>query len=315
MFRKSIITSISSFKLSKNEESLIRDNKPWGIILFKRNIKDLKQLNELTSHIRRLMKDPLYPIMIDEEGGRVSRMSEIIDFSDFPQNYFGKLFEKNNLNGINSYKEYLHFKCEILKKSGININTIPVLDITKNNTHKIIGDRSYSKNIKTINVLKKICFKVLNQFKIGSVSKHIPGHGCSSVDTHKKLSIVNSSLNSLLKQDFKVFKDINSKFAMTAHIIYKRIDPLNTATHSKILIKNIIRKKLGFKGILISDDISMKALKGNFIYNAQRAIRSGCNLVLYCKGNFKESSILLNKVNEIDDFTKKKTSEFYKFLR
>ena len=102
---------------------------------------------------------------------------------------------------------------------------------------------------------------------------------------------------------------------MTAHIIYKKIDPLNTATHSKVLIKNIIRKKLGFRGILISDDISMKALSGNLVYNAKKAIQSGCNLVLYCKGNIKESSALLSKINDIDNFTKKKTSEFYRFLR
>ena len=93
MFRKSIITSISSYKLSKNEETLIREKKPWGIILFKRNIKNLEQLNELTSHIRSAINDPLYPIMIDEEGGRVTRLSKIIDFTDFPQNYFGKLYE------------------------------------------------------------------------------------------------------------------------------------------------------------------------------------------------------------------------------
>ena len=315
MKRKSIIISIASYKLTKEEERLIADKKPWGVILFTRNIKNLNQLKELTSHIRFLMKDPYYPIMIDQEGGKVSRLSRIIDTSDFSQKLFGQLFEKNKLSGINSYNEYLYFTCEFLKRSGININTIPVLDILKNNTHKVIGDRSYSKNLNTINVLKKICFKTLNKFKIGSVSKHIPGHGCSSVDTHKKLSVVNNSFNSLLKQDFKVFKNIDSKFAMTAHIIYKKIDPLNTATHSKILIKNIIRNKLGFKGVLISDDISMKGLPGNFLYNAQRAIQSGCNLVLYCKGNIKESSILLSKIDNIDNFTEKKTSEFYRFLR
>ena len=315
MKRKSIITSINSYRLTKDEESLIKNKKPWGIILFKRNIKNIEQVKELTSHIRLVMKDSCYPIMVDQEGGRVARLSKIIDTSDFSQNLFGKLFEKNKLLGINSYNEYLGFTCQILKEIGININTIPVLDVLKNNTHEIIGDRSYSKKLNTINSLKKICFTTLNKFKIGSVSKHIPGHGCSDVDTHKKLSAVNTSLNLLLKQDFKVFKNINSKFAMTAHIIYKKIDPLHTATHSKILIKNIIRNKLGFRGILISDDISMKALSGDLIYNAKTAIKSGCNLVLYCKGNIKESSALLSKISDIDNFTKKKTSEFYRFLR
>ena len=120
------------------------------------------------------------------------------------------------------------------------------MDVLKNNTHEIIGDRSYSKKLNTINSLKKICFTTLNKFKIGSVSKHIPGHGCSDVDTHKKLSAVNTSLNLLLKQDFKVFKNINSKFAMTAHIIYKKIDSSNAATHSKILI-NMLYYNLIYK--------------------------------------------------------------------
>jgi len=315
MKRKPIIISVASYRLTKEEQTLISSKKPWGIILFKRNIKSMKQLKELTSHIRLLMKDPFYPIMVDQEGGRVSRLSSIIDTGDFPQNFFGRLFEKNKSLGINSYNEYLYFICQMLKESGININTIPVLDLLKNNTHKIIGDRSYSRNPNTINALKKICFLALNKFKIGSVSKHIPGHGCSSVDTHKKLAVVNTSSNLLFKQDFKVFRNTKSKFSMTAHIIYKKIDPLNTATHSKVLIKNIIRNKLGFKGILISDDVSMKALSGNLLYKAKKAIHSGCNLVLYCKGNIKESSILLSKIDDIDNFTKKKTSEFYRFLR
>ncbi len=315
MNRKSIITSIKSFKLNKDEESLIINQKPWGIILFKRNIKNIKQLKELTSRIRFIMKDPYYPILIDEEGGRVSRLSKIIHTTDFSQSFFGQMFEKNKSIGINLYKEYLHFTCQFLKEVGININTIPVLDVLKNNTHPIIGDRSYSKNIKTIDFLKNICFEVLKKFKIANVSKHIPGHGRSNIDTHKKLSTVNTSLNLLLKDDFKAFRGIDSKFAMTAHIIYKKIDPINTATHSKIVINDIIRKRLGFKGILISDDISMKALSSNLLYNSTKALQSGCNLVLYCKGNIKESSALLSKISYIDSFTKKKTSEFYRFLR
>ncbi len=315
MNRKSIIISIKSDILSNDEKNLIKLKKPWGVILFKRNIKNINQLKNLTSSIRNAMNDPYYPILIDEEGGRVSRLSNIINTSNFSQNVFGKIFEKNRLSAADSYAEYLHFVCGILKEVGININTIPVLDILKRNTHSIIGDRSYSSNIDTINFLKKKCFSILNKFKIGSVSKHIPGHGCSKVDTHKKISVINSDVNTLFKEDFRAFKNINSKFAMTAHIIYKNIDPINSATHSKILIKNIIRKKLGFSGILISDDICMKALDKNLITNAERAIQSGCNLVLYCKGNIKESSLLLSKIQDIDNFTKKKTSEFYSFLR
>jgi len=313
--RKSIIISIGSYKLTHDEESLIKNKKPWGLILFKRNIKNFSQLKELTSRIRFIMNDKYYPIMIDEEGGRVNRLSSIINTINFSQNFFGKLYDKNKVIGKNSYEEYLHLICQILYASGININTVPVLDLLSNRTHKIIGNRSYSKNLNTINKLKTICIKILNKYKIASVSKHIPGHGCSNVDTHKSLSLVNNSLNLLLKNDFKAFKNVSSKFAMTAHIIYKKIDPINTATHSRIIIKDIIRNKLGYKGILISDDISMKGLPGNLIFNASRANQSGCNLVLYCKGNLKESSLLLSKTKNIDNFTKEKTSEFYNFLR
>ena len=315
MKRKPIIISLSSFKLTKNEKSLIYNHKPWGIILFKRNIKSFSQVKLLTSSIRKLMHDPFYPILIDEEGGRVSRLSKIIDTSNFNLNSFGKLYEENRLKGINSYIEYLSFISGVLTEVGININTIPVLDILKKNTHNVIGNRSFSGNTSTINSLKKICYETLQKFKIGSVSKHIPGHGCVNVDTHKNFATTNLTLRSLLKEDFSVFKNINSNFAMTAHIIYEKIDPNNSATHSALLIKNIIRKKLGFKGILISDDISMGALGNNLLYNTKKAISSGCNLVLYCKGKLRESSLLLSNLGNIDKFTIKKTSEFYNFLR
>ncbi len=209
----------------------------------------------------------------------------------------------------------MYLICKILNNAGININTIPVLDVLKNKTHKIIGDRSYSKNLKTIKSLGRICINVLNNYKIGSVSKHIPGHGCSNLDTHNNRAVVYDSYNNLLKNDFNVFKKNKSPFVMTAHIVYKKIDPLNVATHSKIVIKNIIRKKLTYKGLILSDDISMKALNKNLLFNAKKAIQSGCNLALYCGGDIKESRILLKGMKKIDDFTAKKTSEFYKFLR
>ena len=315
MNRKSIILSIKGLRLSKEEYSLIKNEKPWGIILFKRNIKNINQLKSLTTEIKKAMNDSLYPILIDEEGGRVSRLSNIFDTKKFAQYFFGNLFEKNKRIGENIYEEYLYLICKILNNTGININTIPVLDILKNKTHKIIGDRSYSKNLKTIKSLGRICTNVLNNCKIGSVSKHIPGHGCSNLDTHNNRAVVYDSYNDLLKNDFNAFKKIKSHFVMTAHIVYKKIDPLNVATHSEIVIKNIIRKKLTYKGLIFSDDISMKALSKNLLHNAKKAIQSGCNLALYCGGDIKESRILLKEMKKIDDFTAKKTSEFYKFLR
>ena len=145
MKRKSIITSISSYELSYPEKNLLKTMKPWGIILFKRNIKNFDQLKKLTTQIRKTLEDPYYPILIDEEGGRVSRLSKILNTEDFSQQFFRELYNKNKFLGTNSYKEYLHFNCQLLSESGININTIPVLDIFKKNAHKIIGDRLFKK--------------------------------------------------------------------------------------------------------------------------------------------------------------------------
>ena len=313
MRRKSLITSLSSYKITKSEKKILKENNPWGIILFKRNIRNLKQLKELTTEIKYLMHDNLYPILIDEEGGRVSRLSSIIDTRGFDQNYFGKIYEKNKSIAINSYIEYLTLNCEFLNEAGINMNTIPVLDILKKKSNNVIGDRSYSDKINIINNLKNICFKVLKKHKIGSVSKHIPGHGSSKVDTHKEISIINYDKNYLFKNDFAVFKNIDQKFCMTSHIIFKDIDPFYPVTLSSKMIM-LIRNYIKFKGIIISDDISMRALSKNLVFNAKKAIQSGCNLILYCKGNLDESTLLLRKIGYIDDFTKKKTSEFYKFL-
>ena len=145
--------------------------------------------------------------------------------------------------------------------------------------------------------------------------KHIPGHGCASLDSHIKMPRVRLNYNELNKFHFSPFKGNTSKFAMTAHILYEKIDKKNVATFSKKIISKIIRKEIGFKGILISDDISMKALKYDLVTNAQKALLAGCNLVLYCSGNYKDTYKLIKSVPFIDEFTSKKTSEFYKFLR
>ncbi len=315
MNRKPLIISLETYKLSKAEKFILKSEKPWGVILFKRNIKSYEQVKRLTKEIRKCIRDPFYPILIDEEGGKVSRLSHFINNRDFSQNFFGKLFEKNNENGKIIYQYYLNSICSVLKEMGININTIPVMDLLQNSTHEVIGDRSYSRNIKTITSLGKICINTLKNNKIAPVIKHIPGHGCARVDSHKKLPIVRDSLKKLYSNDFLAFKNLDSQFAMTAHVLYKKIDPKFVATQSKKLLKTIVRKRLKFKGLIISDDISMKALSKNLVYNAKAALKSGCNLVLHCNGKINETSLILRNLNKIDTFTEKKTRQFYKFLR
>ena len=315
MNRKAAIISIRGSKLTASEIKLLKKEKPWGIILFKRNIITFKQTKNLTQKIRSCMKDPFYPILIDEEGGKVSRLSGLFSTKEFSQYFFGLLYEKNNKNGKLIYKYYLETICNILNDLGININTIPVMDLLQNSTHQVIKSRAYSYQTKTIKTLGKFCISFLKKKKIASVSKHVPGHGCSNSDSHLNLPIVYKKKSKLYKEDFSLFKNLSSNFMMTAHILYKNIDSKNLATFSNNIINQIIRKKLNFKGILISDDISMKALTKNLSVNADKALNAGCNLVLYCGGNIKESSKLLKNLRTIDEFTQKKTYQFYNFLR
>ena len=313
MKRKAIIISIKSFRLSSKEESLLAHGKPWGIILFKRNIKSLNQLKKLIKKIRKLSKDSKFPIMIDEEGKTVSRLRKIINH-DISQKLFGDIYKKDPKISASIYRIYISNLCDILNNIGININTVPVLDVLRKKTNKIIGERSFSNDPRIVKKLGSICVSQYNLKKIGTVIKHIPGHGCSSIDSHTKMPVVKINYKNLDKIDFTPFNSNISKFAMTAHILYKNIDRNNVATFSKKIISNVIRKKINFKGILISDDISMKALKFDLVTNAKKSLFAGCNIALYCAGNYNESSKLLKELPYIDNFTAKKTSQFYKFL-
>ena len=213
------------------------------------------------------------------------------------------------------YKIYLASLCKKLRAIGININTIPVLDVLRKNTNKIIGKRSFSNYEKIVKKLGEETIKTCHTKNIVTVMKHIPGHGCSTIDSHLSLPKINLSESELNKKDFYPFKTSLAKLAMTAHILYTKIDSKNVSTFSKKVIKNIIRKKIGFKGILMSDDISMKALKHDLVINAKKSMTAGCNLVLYCAGNIKDNFKLIKAVPYIDKFTIKKTSEIYKILR
>jgi len=314
MIRKAAIVSIRGKILTKAEIIIIKKEKPWGIILFKRNILSESQLINLIKSIKKIMNDKKYPILIDEEGGKVSRLSNFLDNSLYSQKYFGDIYELDKKVGTKFYKLYLDNLSEVLARLGININTVPVLDLIKKNTHNVIGSRGYSSKTRVVNELGKLCVKFCKKNKIATIIKHIPGHGGANSDSHFSLPRVNDTFQFLKKNDFKCFKNNSSFFAMTAHILYTSIDRKNNTTHSNIILKKIIRKEIGFKGILISDDISMKALKFNIIKNANLALKAGCNLVLYCAGKTPEMKKLLNEMPYIDKFTMKKTSEFYKFL-
>jgi len=302
----SIIFGISGFSLTANEIDFFKKFRPWGIILFARNINSLFQLKNLTESIKLLFNDNRFPILIDQEGGRVNRFKKIINLDIYTAKYFGNLYETKK-NYKKKFLNFLTLNSKILNYTGININTTPLLDLFYNNNKSIIGDRAFSKNINTVITLSKFLINFYKKKNIVTVVKHIPGHGSTNIDSHLSLPNVKLDINYLKKNDFLTFKKVHSDLAMTAHILYSKIDKNFCATQSKYVIDEIIRKYINFKGILISDDISMKALKGSIEYRAKSILNAGCNLLLHCNGIIKEMRKLSKITPVIDSFTERLT--------
>ena len=311
--RRSFITGIKGTKISKKEIEFLKKYKPWGVILFSRNLKNFSQIKNLTSKIKKLLNDRNYPILIDQEGGRVNRLSQLISFDGLSSKYFGDLYIKDKKQFNLIYQLYIDKVSYLLNNLGININTVPVLDLYIKGSSNIIGDRSFSKNPKTVSKIGDICIKNFKTNSIGTVIKHIPGHGLAKVDSHYFTPVIKKNLGYLNKNDFLAFKKKDTFFAMTGHIIFNKIDKLNTVTHSKKMIR-IIRENIKFKNLLISDDISMKSLKHSIKINTIKSFNAGCNLVMHCNGNLKEMKIVAENSPKVDKFIIKKTSEFYKIL-
>ena len=311
--RRSFIIGIKSTHLSLKEKFFLKKYKPWGVILFARNIKNIKQVFKLTNSIRRIFNDNKYPILIDQEGGRVNRLKNIISFDNLTSEFFGKKYVKNYKEFKFFYKLFIDKTSYLLKSLGININTSPVLDLRIKGASNVIGNRSFSKNPKIVSKIGDYCINYFYQNGIGTVIKHIPGHGLAKVDSHLFTPTINKSLDYLINNDFSSFKLKDALFAMTGHIIFSKIDPVNTVTHSKKMIK-IIREKIKFKNLIISDDLSMKSLKFSIEENTIKSFKAGCNIVLHCNGKLKEMIKVAENSPIINTFIIKKTSEFYKIL-
>jgi len=197
--RRSFIVGIKSIRLSKKEKIFLKKYKPWGVILFTRNIKSIKQTSNLTSSIRKIFKDKHYPILVDQEGGRVNRLKKIISFDNLTSEFFGNKFTSNFKEFVFFYKLFVDKTSYLLKSAGININTSPVLDLRIKGTSNIIGDRSYSKDPKIVSKIGDYCIEYFHKNGIGTVIKHIPGHGLAKVDSHDFTPVVNKKKKFLIK--------------------------------------------------------------------------------------------------------------------
>ena len=311
--RRSFIIGIKSTILNKKEIFFLKKYKPWGIILFKRNIKRIKQTKKLTNHIKKIFNDTKYPILLDHEGGRVNRLTNFLNNDLSTGEFFGNLYSKDRKIFNVKYNEFITETANHLKLIGVNLNTVPVLDLRLKGSSSIIGDRSFSHDPKVVSRIGDICIENFHKNKIGTIMKHIPGHGLAKVDSHKLTPTIKQNLKYLSKKDFIPFKNKRCLFGMTAHIVYSHIDKVYTATHSKNVI-DIIRKKIKFQNILLSDDISMKSLKFSIKDNTIKAFSAGCDLVLHCNGNLKEMKAVAINSPFLNKFIIKKTSQFYKII-
>ncbi len=286
--RKLAIFGIAALALTDNERYLLKNTQNiFGIILFCRNIEDKQQIISLIREIRSI--NPNVNILIDEEGGRVTRLTKIYpDIADSAQK-LGKLYQKNSLLGkkaiINCYSLIAHRLAEL----GINIICAPVADLAHKNTHRIIGDRSFSRDKNIVIECCKIAANTLLKHRITPVLKHLPGHGKATEDSHLELPIITDDLTSLENNDFAIFKELRQyPLAMTAHIIYACLDSEQPITLSKKALA-YLRNNLGFQGKIMTDDIKMEALKKYSITEiVQKSLQAGCDYILHCDGNYAE---------------------------
>ena len=295
-----LIIGLEGTILNDNETKFLSDYKPWGVILFQRNCINHKDTLTLIDKIKsKTHKD--MPILIDQEGGRVSRLN----YPEFPRTLsaklFGDIFIKDKELALRALTLNINLIAGSLKDMGININTVPVLDIPSQKESGVIGDRAYSSDKDIVSQMGKIVLNENNSNGIGSVIKHIPGHGRATVDSHLDLPIIIDEKSLLENDDFVPFKALNNApLAMIAHVIYEKFDKNNVATLSKTMITEIIRSKIGFKGTLMTDDVSMKALSGDVGTNSLLALQAGCDLVLHCNGNFDEICQIADKISMLN---------------
>lgn len=309
---RNFIIGIKAFELNQEEIGFINDYQPMGLILFKRNCHSPAQIKDLVISFKELCRGYKPLILIDQEGGRVNRLPEKF-FPNHPS-------VASIVNGSNSLEEAIDkisaYYTEIgerLYSLGINVNCAPVADLSIKGAHSIIGDRSLGSAPEDVSKLAEACCKALANCKVQSIIKHIPGHGRALLDSHEELPIVTNSIEELKETDFKVFYNLrNQKMAMTAHILYSSIDKDLCATISSKVI-TYIRELIGFKGILLTDDLSMRALRGEVSGRAEKALKAGCDVLLHCNGDMQEmiqvgdqseqvSTLLNGKISSLDCF-------------
>ncbi|MCW0236421.1 MAG: beta-N-acetylhexosaminidase [Ferrovibrio sp.] len=289
-----VVVGCAGPQLTAEERVLFGVRKPLGLILFARNIVDPAQVKALVADFRAIVGNVYAPVLIDQEGGRVARLKPP-HWPAFPRGaVFGQMYTRDP--AVAEEAAYLNYRWigAELAALGIDVDCAPVADLPVEGAHDVIGDRAYGRDADTVSLIAEAVMRGLADAGVMPVVKHIPGHGRSHTDSHLDLPVVDTPAELLEASDLLPFVALrHAPWAMTAHIVYTAYDAVLPATLSSNVIRRVIRERIGFDGVLISDDLTMKALKGSPAVTGVASLHAGCDLVLHCSGDLPEMQALL----------------------
>ncbi len=285
---RAFVCGLAGLSLTAEELAFASELAPWGLILFKRNVDNPAQLRALTSAFREAVGREDAPVLIDQEGGRVQRMGQP-HWRAYPA---AARFdaELGPDAAVVAARLVARLMAHDLRAVGITVDCAPVLDVADAQTHAVIGTRAYGTDPARVAKLARAVMEGLIAGGVLPVVKHVPGHGRARADSHLELPVVMASREALETRDFAPFRALrDAPMAMTAHVVYSALDPAFPATTSKRLITEIVRGAIGFDGLLLSDDLSMKALGGPFESRTRAAFAAGVDIALHCNGDLAEA--------------------------
>jgi len=300
MTTKAFITGVAGTNLSAEERNFIAAERPWGFILFKRNVADPAQVTALTDQLRAAVGEPNAPVLIDQEGGRVQRLSPPHWPLYPPGAAFGSLYDIDAELGLRAALLSARLIGDDLAELGVTVDCLPLADVPVAGADAVIGNRAYGTEPAKVSAIARAVTVGLAQGGILPVLKHIPGHGRATADTHLRLPVVDTAQAELEKTDFAAFRPlVDLPMAMTAHVVFSAYDPAHPATTSATMIETVIRGLIGFQGLLMSDDVSMNALAGSIAERTRAIFAAGCDLVLHCNGKLDEMREVASETPEL----------------
>ncbi|KZM49823.1 beta-N-acetylhexosaminidase [Labrenzia sp. OB1] len=313
---KAFVSGCAGPVLTADEISFFREEDPWGLILFARNIETPDQVRKLTQAFRTAVGRQEAPVLIDQEGGRVQRLKPP-NWPKYPApKLYGDLYENRPEQALRAAWLGARLIAADLHDIGVTVDCLPCLDVGFPETVDAIGDRAFSSDPDVVAKLGQAMVDGAMAGGVLPVIKHIPGHGRARVDSHLELPRVDAGKSSLESVDFRPFKALSRvSLGMTAHIVYEAIDDANPGTQSKRVIQEIIRTEIGFDGCLMSDDISMKALGGDFDERAQKILQAGCDIALHCNGDMNEMRDVARAVPMLEGAAKRRCDRALRELK